>query len=405
MNVLMLSPGFPEDMPYFTRGLAQAGARVVGVGDQHPDQLPPLARDALADYVHVGELWNESAVLAALRHRLGGQHIDRVETLWEPAMHLAARLREQLGAPGLDVERTRAFRDKVHMKHVLREHGVRVPHHARATTAADVRAAVERIGFPAIVKPVAGAGSADTLRVDDGAGLDAALAALRHVPEVAVEEYVDGEEFTFDTLSVGGRPVFENVAWYRPKPLVARHEAWISPQAIVFRDLERPDLQKGRALGRQVLEALGFDSGFTHMEWFLTPQGEAVFGEIGGRSPGGRLTHGMNHACAIDLFAGWGEVVQHGRFSQSTDRPFNAAMIFKRAQGEGRIQHHWGLRELLEAYGAHVAHLDLVPVGQPRRDWTQVVTGDGWIVVRHPDLDTTIEIADRFAADLRILAG
>ena len=30
----MISPGFPADMPLFTRGLARVGADVIGVGDQ-----------------------------------------------------------------------------------------------------------------------------------------------------------------------------------------------------------------------------------------------------------------------------------------------------------------------------------------------------------------------------------
>ena len=48
--------------------------------------------------------------------------------------------------------------------------------------------------------------------------------------------------------------------------------------------------------------------------------------------------------------------------------------------------------------------IDLVGPGEPRRDWRQVVTGDGWMVARHPDLDTTIHIADRLASEVRILA-
>ena len=43
MNVLMISPGYPAEMAFFTRGLAQAGARVIGLGDQSPDALPPAA--------------------------------------------------------------------------------------------------------------------------------------------------------------------------------------------------------------------------------------------------------------------------------------------------------------------------------------------------------------------------
>ena len=45
------------------------------------------------------------------------------------------------------------------------------------------------------------------------------------------------------------------------------------------------DLQAGRQMGAKVLTALGFESGFTHMEWYRTADGEAVFGEIGVSRP------------------------------------------------------------------------------------------------------------------------
>jgi hypothetical protein len=33
-TVVMLSPGFPAEMAYFTRALTTVGARVIGIGDQ-----------------------------------------------------------------------------------------------------------------------------------------------------------------------------------------------------------------------------------------------------------------------------------------------------------------------------------------------------------------------------------
>ena len=56
---------------------------------------------------------------------------------------------------------------------------------------------------------------------------------LRHVPEVSVEEFVDGEEFTYDTVCAGGSILFENIMWYRPRPLQMQMHEWISPASIV----------------------------------------------------------------------------------------------------------------------------------------------------------------------------
>src|SRR3954451_20047077 len=118
MNTVMLSPGYPAEMAYFTRGLAAVGARVIGIGDQPAHALPEVARSALAHYEHVN-LADEGAVVAALRCLAQQVAIDRVECLWEPYMILAARLREAFGLPGMTVEQTVPFRDKEHMKQVL----------------------------------------------------------------------------------------------------------------------------------------------------------------------------------------------------------------------------------------------------------------------------------------------
>jgi hypothetical protein len=80
-------------------------------------------------------------------------------------------------------------------------------------------------------------------------------------------------------------------------------------------------------------------------------------------------------------------------------------MIFKRAQGEGVVREHRGLQDLLRRYGAHLATIELTPIGEPKRDWRKVVVGDGWIVVRHPDLATTLQMSEAFVNDLVVVAS
>ena len=111
MNVVMISPGYPAEMALFARGLAAAGATVIGVGDQPVHAVPQPAREALTHYVHVGSLANGDAVSAAVGDLARHVHIDLVECLWEPYMLLAARLREELGLPGLTMRLTMPFRD------------------------------------------------------------------------------------------------------------------------------------------------------------------------------------------------------------------------------------------------------------------------------------------------------
>jgi biotin carboxylase len=404
-NVLMISPGYPLEMSYFTRGLAEVGARVIGIGDQRTTDLPAEARAAMAHYQEVVSLADAGQVIHAVAEIARHVHIDRVECLWEPYMLLAAEIRERLGLPGMTVAQTVPFRDKEEMKRHLDAAGIRTPHHASTMTVAGVWAAAEQIGYPLIVKPIAGAGSADTYRVDSAAELDQVLPLLRHVPEISVEEFVDGEEFTYDTICAGGQILFDNICYYRPRPLQARQHEWISPVTIALRDLDVPHLTGGREMGAQVLAALGFRDGFTHMEWYRKADGEVVFGEIGARPPGARTTDIMNYATDADVFTGWADAVVNGTITQRIERRYNAASIFKRAQGDGRITAIVGLGDLLSRYGDAVCVVDLLPVGARRRNWKATLISDGMIIVRHPDLDATIEMADRFGTDLQLYAS
>lgn len=406
MNVLLISPSFPTDNGHFTKALhALPGVRVLGVGDQPAAAMDPEVRGAV-DALHVvPKLWDEAATVESTRGWLRGLGIDRlhrVECLWEPGVVLAARMREAFDVPGLRVEEAKAFRDKELMKSRLDAAGIRTPHHYRARTGDEVARAIERIGFPVIVKPIDGAGSADTYVLRSEDEVEGVLAAVRHVPEVSVEEFIEGEEYTYDAILANGETLFENVAWYRPKPLVARQNPWISPQAVCLSDIRHPDVACGVELGRRALKALGYGTGMAHMEWFRSARtGEAIFGEVGARAPGGRLSHGMNYSCDGDVFRLWAEAITAGRTEQSMEKRFNAALVFKRAKGGGRtITRIEGLDRVLAEHGEHIPVVDLVPVGAPRKDWTQVVTGDGWMVARHMDLGETLALADRLSQDV-----
>jgi biotin carboxylase len=404
MKAVFLAPSYPPEMQQYTRGLAEVGADVYGVGDTPAEALPAALKRHLHDYLQVPRILDETDVVERVTAWLRGREVDRVLANWEVMVLTAARLRERFGVPGMTVDTVTGFRDKQLMKERVAAAGLRVPRAVRVRTIAETRAAAEQIGFPLIVKPIAGAGSADTYRVDDAAALDAALARMRHVTEASCEEFVEGDEYTFDTVSIAGVPAFANVAQYLPRPLDARSHEWISPVIITVRDMAQPRLAAGIALGHRVLGALGMGDGFTHMEWFRKASGEVVFGEIGCRPGGAHLVDQMNYTCDIDLFREWARAVCWGRFDAPAARKYNAAIIFKRAKGRGRITRIDGLREFLQRHGEHVVEQRLLPPGSPRRDWKKTLVSDGYILVRHPDWDRAYQLAMEAATDVTMWA-
>lgn len=405
MNVVFLAPSYPPEMQQYTRGLAEVGANVFGVGDTPRRGLPPSLKPHLADYLQVPRIMDEGDVIKRVSAWLRGRQIDRVLSNWEPLVILAARLRERFGLPGMSVDQVVGFRDKQVMKDRVKAAGLRVPHAFKVKTEREIREAAERVGYPLILKPIAGAGSADTYKCTSKPELESAIAAMRHVEVASCEEFIDGEEFTYDTVCIGGKPAYENVAAYLPKPLIARTNEWISPVIITVRDLEQPKLKPGLALGRKVLKALEMGDGFTHMEWYLTSKGEAVFGEIGCRPGGAHLVDQMNYTGDIDLFREWARVACWRSFEASTRRKYNAGVIFKRAIGQGKITRITGLREYLRRYGDHVVEEQLLRPGTQRRNWKQTLLSDGHLMVRHPNWDEAYKISFAAATDVTMYAG
>ena len=402
MKVVFLSPTYPPEMQQFTRGLAEVGAQVLGVGDGSPDHE---LRRHLADYLQVPSIMDEEDVLARVHAWLRGREVDRVLANWEPLMIVAARLRERFGVPGMTVDTVRGFRDKQLMKERVAAAGLRVPRARRVRSAQEVWAALEAIGYPAIIKPISGAGSADTYKVADARELETVLPRMGHVVEAICEEFVDGEEHTYDTVCIGGVPAYENVIRYIPNAIEMRSQEWVSPIMLSVRDIEDAHVAGGIELGRKVLVALGMDDGMTHMEWFRKADGEVVFGEIACRAGGAMVVDMMNYTSDIDLFREWARVVTARRFEASRDRKYNVGVIFKRAQGQGRISSIVGLREFLARHGAHVVEERLLRPGTPRRDWKNTLLSDGHIVVRHPDWDETVRMALAAASEIQMYAS
>jgi hypothetical protein len=405
MDIVFLSPSHPPEMMHFTRGLAEVGARVHGVGDAPAQALPPLVQRSLASYLQVPGMGNLGDVRARVHAWLAGRKPDILEGLWEPVTLLAAQLREDLGLPGMSLDTVMGFRDKPLMRSRVERAGLRIPRTVRIRTKADARAALQEVGFPAILKPVDGAGGADTHRVSTMGAFEAALSAMGHVQEATVEEFIDGDELTYETLCIEGRIVYESICQYHPVVLVARSNEWISPIIHALRSIDRPELEAGVQLGRAAVTALGMGTGITHMEWFRKADGTAIFGEIACRPPGANMVDLMNYADDQDLYRDWASALVHGRVAERPPRPWSSAIVFKRAEGQGRIRHIEGLDRFRRRHSQWIARVDLLPVGAPRRDWTQTFLSDGNLVVRHPEDGGALELAREAASSIRMYAG
>ena len=119
----------------------------------------PGSKHRLAGHWRIDDPLDPGQIAGAVQG-LGRQlgQVQRLLAVLEQLQVPLAQVREQLGIPGMDVATARNFRDKARMKTVLRAAGVPCARHQLAVSAADALEFAERVGFPLVVKPPAGAG-------------------------------------------------------------------------------------------------------------------------------------------------------------------------------------------------------------------------------------------------------
>ena len=110
-----------------------------------------------------------------------------------------------------------------------------------------------------------------------------------------MEEFVEGHEGFYDTISIEGRVVHDWATHYYPNVLEAMRTRWISPQFVATNRIDgEPGYDEVKQMGLAVIAALGIGTSATHMEWFAGPKG-LYFSEIGCRPPGVRCWDLLKH--------------------------------------------------------------------------------------------------------------
>ncbi len=406
MHVVFVEPAFPRNQREFVCALHAAGAAVTGIGERPPEYLDDQLRHWLYKYEQVPSVVHEQSMLETVRRVQRRGHVDRLEATVEAHIMPTARVREACGIPGTSVKTSFLCRDKPAMKQALREAGIPTARSAGVASRDEVSAFVRDVGLPVILKPRDAAGAAGTYRVTDQGQLERALAESgieRGVP-YAIEEFVEGHEGFYDTITIDGRVVHEFVTHYYPNVLEAMRTRWISPVFITTNRIDAPGYQEVKDLGRRVIGTLEIGTSATHMEWFFGPKG-LKFSEIGCRPPGVGAWDLYCAANDFDLYREWAMAIVHGRIRKRPSRRFSAAMINLRPQRDGRITGYSGLDELRQRFGDCIIDSHFPPPGSSTQPVEAGYMANAWLRMRHPDYDTLREILTWVGENVRIHAG
>uniref|UniRef100_A0A7R9Z3D5 ATP-grasp domain-containing protein n=1 Tax=Chlamydomonas euryale TaxID=1486919 RepID=A0A7R9Z3D5_9CHLO len=260
--------------------------------------------------------------IKTVKNELG--ELDGITTFCEMAVPLSSRLAEVLGLPHNSVEAVDNARDKHATRSVMEKAGLPTPLHYRIEQPEDVEKAGAHVGFPAVIKPVAGAASIGVIRVNDLEHLKAAYARVMSDMSKArivagalvegveggeagnaggwiktvlmLEEYLDGDEVDCDLIFDGGQPRYGAITdnWPTVEPYF--NETGSNCPSILPRE-KQIELAE---LSVRSVQALGFTLGVFHVECKYTSRGPRLI-EVNCRMGGGPVRDTNLLVWGVDL--------------------------------------------------------------------------------------------------------
>lgn len=405
-NVVVVAPYFGANMLHAMRCFAALEDTRLGVvSNESPERLPADLKARFEGHYQVKDAMSAAQLVEAGRaYQKEWGRVDRLEGYLEQLQVPLGEARDALGVDGMGGEAAANFRDKNRMKRVLSAAGLPVARQALISSLADARRFVEAVGYPIVLKPVDGAGAKNTMRASDDDELFMALNALlpSESSPVQGEEFIQGEEHTFETVTLGGAPVWSSSTFYLPGPMAVLENPWMQYCLLMPREETMPHIAAFKDTNAAALSALGMVNGLSHMEWFLRGNGRVYIGEVGARPPGANILLVNGAAYEVDLWAKWARLMVH-RTWEMPARRYAAGCAFIRGQGRGNtVRALHGVDAVNEKIGALVVQSRLPRVGQPHSTHYE---GDGWVIVRHPETRVVVDALRTVVTELRVELG
>jgi biotin carboxylase len=406
VDVVFAVPYAADTTLRFVRAAAELPDVRLGIVSQDAlERFPAELRERVAAFQRVQDALNPDQLAEGVRGvaRQWGGSVDRLIGVLEQLQVPLAQVRERLKIRGMDVEEAHNFRDKARMKDRLRANDLPCAKHGLATDAKTALSVADSIGYPLVCKPPAGAGARNTFRVDDRAQLEGYLrtAPPNTAEPMLLEEFVVGQEHSFDSVSLHGKHVFHSISHYYPTPLEVVQTPWIQWCVLLPRKVDGPEYDDIRAAGTKALTTLGMVTGISHMEWFRRPDGSLAISEVAARPPGAQFTTLLSYAHDFDFYRGWAELLIFERF-QAPERRFSAGAAFLRGQGSGRVVKIHGLEEAQRELGHLVVEARLPKEGEPQASSYE---GQGFVILRDPSTEAVEQGLKRLISSIRIELG
>lgn len=302
LTILFMSSAFKgEVMLQTARAL---GCRVILLTEESlRDQ--PWPRESVDEFVFVPDLRRYQDVTNTISWMCRGEVIDLILPLDEFEVELVAMLREHLRLPGTGVTAMRFFRDKLIMREATHNAGILVPPFIGIKNYDQLRDYMDRIPAPWVLKPRTEAGSMGISKPQNAEEVWRSLDKLGDRQSYyLLEQFIPGDVFHVDSLTVDGEIVFVSAQKYGAPPMQVYQGGGVFNSRILPRDSEIVGQLK--ALNAQVLKTLGMKNGVTHAEFIQAHEdGKIYFLEIAARVGGAFISDLIEQATNINLWREW----------------------------------------------------------------------------------------------------
>ncbi|KNC79247.1 hypothetical protein SARC_08357 [Sphaeroforma arctica JP610] len=326
LNVLFLAmpglPGMSASLLEKNKMLVETGCNIYGVFTSKEEKLYSFLQEGeskLFPKELFADLGGDDIYVQAKNVRKAAEEsgvtFDAVFSPYENMMTVVGAVAEEMNLPGNPVAAYTTARHKHNAREALRKAGIATPASALVKSPDDVPAAVAAVGFPMIVKPIAGAGSQGVYIARNEKEVELTVvkliqeitgnAFLSYNPglggvDIVCEEYLEGDETDVDfLLTPGGN---NEVVYTR----ICDDGPTVPPYFVENRENAPSNLPEDaqkqlKEYGEKVLRAFGFTIGCFHVECMWTKRGPRLI-EVNPRMGGGPVPQFHQDVYGCDMY-------------------------------------------------------------------------------------------------------
>ena len=356
----------------------------------------PWPREALEELVTMPAGLSREQILNTVSWMARGRRYDRIVALDEFDLETGAQIREHMRIRGMGITASAYYRDKLAMRIGAQESGFLVPEFCRVLNYDELRAYMDHVPGPWLLKPRSEASALGIRKIDEPDQLWRALDDLGDRQSYfLLEQFVPGDIFHVDSVVSEGKVVFSVAHQYGRPPMQVMHEGGVFTTRTV--DRAGSDWAELTALNAKLAPSLGMVRGVTHAEYIKAhADGRFYFLEIAARVGGAFISDLVAASTGVNLWREWarlevtnlrgeayelpptfesyaGSVLCLAQTAEPDTAAFDAPEIVYRM----KKHHHAGLivksedpnrvRELLEEYSGEFARRFLASMPPPEK--------------------------------------